>query len=74
MAKEQKRSDEITPRIYRLEFNPNGVSQWIACANSSEATTPGGVTEAILRGIELGERLPVALERGIKRSRELAAA
>lgn len=40
----------------------------------SQATTRGGVTEAILRAIERGERISVALECGIRRSQELAAA
>jgi pyrroline-5-carboxylate reductase len=39
----------------------------------AQATTPGGVTEAILGEIKVGRRLSVALVRGIHRSRELAA-
>lgn len=53
---------------------PRGLAEVERLRHISEATTPGGVTEAILRGIELGERLPVALERGIRRSRELSVA
>lgn len=53
---------------------PHGLSEVERSRYISEATTPGGVTEAILRGIELGERISVALERGIHRSRELAGA
>ena len=53
---------------------PRGLSVAERFRYVSEATTPGGVTEAILYGIEIGERLPVALERGINRSRELAMA
>lgn len=39
----------------------------------TQATTPGGVTEAILEGIRTDRRLSAALVRGIHRSRELAA-
>jgi len=39
----------------------------------SRAATPGGVTEAILRVIESGGDLVEALERGVRRSRELSA-
>lgn len=39
----------------------------------SQATTPGGVTEAIVKEMEAGRPLSVALVRGIDRSRELAA-
>jgi hypothetical protein len=53
---------------------PRGLSEAERSQYISQAATPGGVTEAILRGIELGERLPVSLERGIKRSRDLAVA
>jgi len=38
-----------------------------------QATTPGGVTDAILAAIRTGTKLPAALEYGIERSRELAA-
>jgi len=38
----------------------------------AQATTPGGVTEAILGAMKAGQRLSVALVRGIHRSRELA--
>ena len=37
-----------------------------------QAATPGGVTEAILREIDNGQNLSLALERGIMRSRELS--
>ncbi|HEY3379674.1 MAG TPA: NAD(P)-binding domain-containing protein [Armatimonadota bacterium] len=37
-----------------------------------QAATPGGVTEAILREIDKGQRLSLALERGVQRSHELA--
>jgi len=37
----------------------------------TQATTPGGVTEAILREIDMGQRLSVALKRGVQRSQEL---
>ena len=39
-----------------------------------QATTPGGVTDAILTAMGSGMNLSAALERGIERSRELAAA
>ncbi|TMI01476.1 MAG: hypothetical protein E6H43_08765 [Betaproteobacteria bacterium] len=53
---------------------PRGLPEAERLRYISEATTPGGVTEAILRGIDIGERLPVALEGGIRRSRELSVA
>jgi pyrroline-5-carboxylate reductase len=37
-----------------------------------QATTPGGVTDAILSAMRTGMSLSAALERGIERSRELA--
>jgi pyrroline-5-carboxylate reductase len=39
----------------------------------AQATTPGGVTEAILREMKAGQRLSTSLLRGIHRSQELAA-
>jgi pyrroline-5-carboxylate reductase len=53
---------------------PRSLSEAERSLYISEARTPGGVTEAMLRAIELGESISVALERGVHRSRELAAA
>jgi pyrroline-5-carboxylate reductase len=39
----------------------------------NQAATPGGVTEAVLRGIERGESFTRALELGVERSNELAS-
>ena len=39
----------------------------------NQATTPGGVTDAILSAMKAGKGLSAALQRGIERSQELAA-
>jgi pyrroline-5-carboxylate reductase len=39
----------------------------------NQATTPGGVTDAILSAMKAGKSLSAALQRGIERSQELAA-
>ena len=49
-------------------LSPEALSQYI-----SHSATPGGVTEAILKAIDAGEPLALALERGIRRSQELAS-
>ena len=54
-------------------IRPRNLSQDKLHCYLDQATTPGGVTEAILNGIESGMRLPEALVQGIARSRELAA-
>ena len=51
---------------------PKGLSNDEQKRYLTQATTPGGVTDAILAAIRTGMRLPAALERGIERSRELA--
>jgi pyrroline-5-carboxylate reductase len=51
---------------------PSGLSEAERSRYIHQATTPGGITEAILHGIDIGERLSVALERGIRRSQELS--
>lgn len=65
-----------SPDVVKWAFavQPRGLTEVERSRYISEAATPGGVTEAILRGIERGERISVALERGIQRSRELALA
>jgi pyrroline-5-carboxylate reductase len=53
---------------------PRGLSDDEQERYLTQATTPGGVTDAILAAIRTGTKLPAALERGIERSRELAGA
>ena len=48
-------------------LSPEALSQYI-----SHSATPGGVTEAILKAIDAGEPLALALERGVRRSQEFA--
>lgn len=54
------------------DVQPRDQSEEARSRYVAQGTTPGGVTEAILQGIDLGERLSVALERGIRQSRDLA--
>jgi pyrroline-5-carboxylate reductase len=73
-----------TAQKYALP-DPSGMVKWaraVQLRNLSvkqrehylnQAATPGGVTEAVLRGIEQGEPITTALERGVQRSRELAS-
>jgi pyrroline-5-carboxylate reductase len=49
-------------------LSPKEIDRYLA-----QAATPGGVTDAILLAMKDGLNLPAALERGIERSRELAA-
>jgi pyrroline-5-carboxylate reductase len=53
---------------------PRGLSASNRSRYIHEAATPGGVTEAILKAMDLGWSFTASLECGIQRSRELAAA
>ncbi len=53
---------------------PRGLTAEQRAHYVTQASTPGGVTEAILRAIDAGEPFPAALKRGVERSRALASA
>ena len=52
---------------------PRGLSDEERERYVAQATTPGGVTDAILSALRTGKSLSTALEQGIERSLELAA-
>lgn len=52
---------------------PKGLSDVERERYVAQATTPGGVTDAILSALRIGRNISSALEQGIERSRELAA-
>ena len=57
---------------WALEICPQGVSRAELDTYLTHAATPGGITEAVLKGLAEGEGIAAALERGITRCEELA--
>jgi pyrroline-5-carboxylate reductase len=59
---------------WALEICPRGVSREALDTYLTHAATPGGITEAVLNGLAEGDDIAAALERGVQRCIELAAA
>lgn len=57
---------------WALEVCPKDLPRQDLNAYLARAATPGGVTEAVINGLRTGDDIVTALERGIRRSEELA--
>ena len=55
-------------RVRPRQLSPEEIESYL-----TQAATPGGVTDAILSAMKAGKSLSTALQRGIARSKELAA-
>ena len=72
-AARHRLSDYPQVLAWARAVQPRGLAPAELDAYITQAATPGGVTETILREIEAGKPLSVALECGVKRSRKLGS-